>query len=744
MPKIHSLTSCLLLMVLFTSGCASDPNVRKQKFYEQGMRDFNRGRLPEAVISYSRALQIDQHFAEAHYQLAQCFLKQSSWAAAFRELSRTLDLQPDNQPAQLDLGQLFLAAGKYQDAKDRALLILHSNPRHTDAQMLLAGADAALGNLNDALDEATVATKIAPERPAAFITLGLIQAKIGALTDAETNLKTAQSLDPASFTPLLTLGNFYQQQERWADAEKEFHAAINCDPQSVVPRAALAGLYMAKGEKALLEKTLTDTKLQLSDNPEAYRMLGDYFLSHGESAKALSEFAGLSAQHPNDVIVRKTYIQLLVSNQKIDEASQLNEEILKKAPHDADALILKAQIQLQQKRTDESIQSLRQALKYTPENPVGHYQLGVAFQQQGNIQQAESEWRTAVGLRPNLAEAWVALGATAATRQDWSSLEPIGNQLKKFAPQSSAGYLFHATARINQGDSAGAEADLNQLIQISPQSPLGYAKLGQLRASQKRWDMAESLYQKALKLAPAFLDAIQGMVSLDFSRGKPAEALHFIQAQIDRDSHNAALYLLQGESFLRDRQLANAARSFTRCLEIDSQNLAALVRLGEVQKDRGNLTAAAANYQRAISFVPNDAGLYTALGVTYESQGDWQGAQAAYQRALAIRPEEALAANNLAYLLLEHQGNVNVALSLAQVARRGLPNLPNSADTLGWAYFQNRAYTLAAPLLEEAVRGAPSNTTYRYHLGMTYQKLNDPKKARIEFQKSHRLDPNAS
>jgi Flp pilus assembly protein TadD len=131
------------------------------------------------------------------------------------------------------------------------------------------------------------------------------------------------------------------------------------------------------------------------------------------------------------------------------------------------------------------------------------------------------------------------------------------------------------------------------------------------------------------------------------------------------------------------------------------------------------------------------------LGATYERQGDWQGAQTAYQRALAIQPEEALAANNLAYLMLEHGGNVNVALTLAQTARRGLPNVPNTADTLGWAYFQNAAYSLAAPLLEEAVKGAPPNPTYHYHLGMTYQKLNDMKRARSEFEKSIRLNPNA-
>ena len=93
--------------------------------------------------------------------------------------------------------------------------------------------------------------------------------------------------------------------------------------------------------------------------------------------------------------------------------------------------------------------------------------------------------------------------------------------------------------------------------------------------------------------------------------------------------------------------------------------------------------------------------------------------------------------------MLEHGGNVNVALTLAQSARRGLPNVPNSADTLGWAYFQNGAYSLAVPLIEEAVKAAPSNAAYRYHLGMAYKELDNLGRARSEFEKSLRLDPHA-
>jgi Flp pilus assembly protein TadD len=176
---------------------------------------------------------------------------------------------------------------------------------------------------------------------------------------------------------------------------------------------------------------------------------------------------------------------------------------------------------------------------------------------------------------------------------------------------------------------------------------------------------------------------------------------------------------------------------------MDQQNLAAFVLLGQVQSALGKPTAAVSSYQRATVLAPNNAQLYAPLGAAYEAQGNWQQAQTTYRKGLAIQPDNALAANNLAYLMLEHGGDINVALTMARTARRGLPNLPNSADTLGWAYFENGAYTLAAPLLDQAVKQAPQNAIYHFHLGMVYQKLKKTERARAELERSLKLDPKA-
>src|ERR1035437_1969853 len=93
------------------------------------------------------------------------------------------------------------------------------------------------------------------------------------------------------------------------------------------------------------------------------------------------------------------------------------------------------------------------------------------------------------------------------------------------------------------------------------------------------------------------------------------------------------------------------------------------------------------------------------------------------------------ASNNLAHAMLQTGGNLDVALSLAQTARRGLPDSPGVADTLAWIDYQKGAYQSAVGLLQEALKlqeknKMPDNPDIHYHLGMAYEKTDHPALAR--------------
>ena len=84
---------------------------------------------------------------------------------------------------------------------------------------------------------------------------------------------------------------------------------------------------------------------------------------------------------------------------------------------------------------------------------------------------------------------------------------------------------------------------------------------------------------------------------------------------------------------------------------------------------------------------------------------------------------------------------------MAQTARRGMPDSPNAADTLGWAYYQKGIYQSAISQFQEALRlaekrGSPDDSEVHYHLGLAYQKANQLSQARQQLEKAVKLSPN--
>src|ERR1700726_1242218 len=92
------LSFCLLAPL---PACNRNPNTEKQKYLESGNRYLENGQFPEAVIQFSNAIRIDPNFAAAHFKLAESYLQGKRPADAYRELQRTIELDPDNSKASL-------------------------------------------------------------------------------------------------------------------------------------------------------------------------------------------------------------------------------------------------------------------------------------------------------------------------------------------------------------------------------------------------------------------------------------------------------------------------------------------------------------------------------------------------------------------------------------------------------------------------------------------------------------------
>ena len=106
---------------------------------------------------------------------------------------------------------------------------------------------------------------------------------------------------------------------------------------------------------------------------------------------------------------------------------------------------------------------------------------------------------------------------------------------------------------------------------------------------------------------------------------------------------------------------------------------------------------------------PNDAAALAILGTLEESRGNFGKAEADYRKSLQIQPQAADRGEQSRLSHALNGENVDVALTLAQTARQGMPNSPNTADTLAWAYYYKGTYGFARDLLEDAVKTEPND-----------------------------------
>jgi tetratricopeptide (TPR) repeat protein len=125
----------------------------------------------------------------------------------------------------------------------------------------------------------------------------------------------------------------------------------------------------------------------------------------------------------------------------------------------------------------------------------------------------------------------------------------------------------------------------------------------------------------------------------------------------------------------------------------------------------------------------------------FDMQGRTDEARQWYERVLSIDPEAPVAANNLAWMYVETNGNLDVALQLAQTATRALPDDPTVSDTLGWIYYKKNLPNLALPPLVKSVEKGPDNPEYHFHLGLAYSKTGDAQKARTHLERALKLKP---
>jgi tetratricopeptide (TPR) repeat protein len=280
-------------------------------------------------------------------------------------------------------------------------------------------------------------------------------------------------------------------------------------------------------------------------------------------------------------------------------------------------------------------------------------------------------------------------------------------------------------------------------MSMAPDSAPAYLQLGKLRFMQKKFPEGVALLEQALVRDPNMNEAMRMLVGYDLYMKQPDKAEARVAEQIAKSPNNSFFYDMLASLQASSKKLDLASATAQKAMAINSGDAEAVSMYAQILGLRGQTGNAIGVWEQWLKANPADTTALAVLGMLEESRSNKPKAEAYYRKALQIKPDQAVAANNLAYMMLMNGENADVALTLAQTARRSMPTSPSTADTLAWAYYTKGAYAFARDLLEEATKEQANDATMEYHLGMVYSRLANRSAAITHLKKAISLAPSS-
>jgi tetratricopeptide (TPR) repeat protein len=277
---------------------------------------------------------------------------------------------------------------------------------------------------------------------------------------------------------------------------------------------------------------------------------------------------------------------------------------------------------------------------------------------------------------------------------------------------------------------------------LYPKNALYWHRLGIAEVMKKEPAAALPHFRKALELQPAFVTAANDILYVLLQGKRTDEAL----AELDRWSKAGGpqdeIHRYRGQIYLSKGDAAAGERELEKTIELNPRNYQTYLLLAQLKMKQKKLPEAIKEVDKLIAGNKNYVPAYMLKAFYLQESKDIQGAIAGYRKTLELDPENPVASNNLAWLLVENNMNLEEALSLARTARKKIPEEPEMADTLGWIYYKMKNYTLAVDQFLFSVnnRRQPKAESY-YHLGLAYKAKGDATQAKQMMRKALEVNP---
>jgi tetratricopeptide (TPR) repeat protein len=743
----------LLLLLTFVAGCNRDPNIAKKKYVENGNRYYDRGKYKEALIMYRNALKRDMRYGEAYYRSALAEMKMGQWGGAARDLQRAVELQPQNLDAHTRLGNLYLNAYIQDRKRPKALLTelkslsdrLGQRFPNTYDDARLKGYLALFDNdAPKALDQFEKANKLKPYEQDLVL---VYMQTLAAANKAAEGEKLAYELlkkDPKALPVYDALFVQYMRTNRLADADRILKSKVENNPKDADARLQLAAHYYTQKRQPEMMATLNQLSSNTTDFPNSELMVGDFFLRIRDLDQAMMHYQeGVKRQPKEKHKFQKRMIEVLVKQNKKDEAQQLVTGILKEDPKDPEAIAIRASLSLltgTREQLQSAINDLQTVVSRMPENPVLRYNLGKALLAKGNVQAARIQFEEAIKLRPDYLLPRITLAQIYLQNKEFGKVVQASQEILLYDGANLPARLLRSRALINLGEVKQARTELTQTATQFPDLPEARLQVAALDLHEKNFKAAEDSF-KALYAKFHDPRALIGLIETYIAQGNSASAAKLLREEIGKNPDQLQYRVALANIAVNSNDYQSAITEYKTVLDKMPRSTDVWLRLGETYRRSGDLTNAAANFKKAQELSPNNVLAYLQLALLYDTSGQKTDAKPLYEQILRLQPDNPVALNNLAFMLADNGSDLDQALTMAQRAKQQRPNDGDVSDTLGLIYIKKNLSDSALAIFRDLVRDKPERATYRYHFAMALYQKGDRASAKKECEAALRSKP---
>jgi tetratricopeptide (TPR) repeat protein len=575
--------------------------------------------------------------------------------------------------------------------------------------------------------------------------------------------KKAYSIDPQS--PIIgeRLAEMYWKAQRVHDAVTEANEILKRDPNNLATHRLLGRIYL--------------------------RSLGD--INNGSSgvqnemvAKAIAEFSEVHRLDPADMESALWLARLFRLHNQPEKAEEVLRAMIKTDPDNDAAMEQLTQLLLDQNKSDEAIQLLQSVTSHSP-SPVLYDLLGDAYTQTKDYSKAEEAYRKAVALDPSELTHLRGLGQTLLSEEKYPEALSVYQKLADVMPDDADVYLRIAQIYRELHQLDKAEENLVKARQYAPGSLEVMYNEAMIYESQGRYD-------DAIKVLSDAVSGVKSQSAVLPNRRRSLAILYQQLGQLYRDAQNfqAAVYTYQELGHLGEEEDHRArlllmetyrqSKDLTKALQIGKEATAkyptdvpirssyALL-LGENQQPeeaikllQNNLKNNAADrdiylnmaqvYERAHKYKEAEESARKAeaipgeprenemawflLGAIYERQKQFDKAEEQFKKVLNVDPKNAGALNYYGYMLADRGLRLDEAREMIQRALDQEPFSGAYLDSLGWVFYKQNRLNEAETTLHKAVERESHDPTIRAHLGDVYAKQGKMEQAAAEWEKS--------